>query len=184
VCVCVCVVGAVSCAPALRHLPAGVQPGVGRRAGPADRAALSALPDSGRARLGVWHRHVQDRALPLRRQHVHLHLPDHPDERRPLAGHQQALRGTAAAHQAGTTLHHSGVMGAGLLSGTAYAFLPQVCVCVCVCVCVWGGGGSVSVCAYLCVYLSVCVCLSVYALVIWCGGGVYVCVCVFLCVYL
>ena len=92
-------VGVVAREEALRHLPAGAQPGRGGRAAAAQRSLVPALP-VGRPRLGVRCSGLQAGALPVQRQHVRVHLPDQPDERRPLPGGDTALPGAPAAHQA------------------------------------------------------------------------------------
>lgn len=118
-------VGALPGQEALSDLFVGAEPGSGRCLCSAQRPSFSAVP-GWRPRLGVWLSSVQTGALPVKCEHVRLHLPHLPDEHGPLAGCHEAFSFPENEDQAFPPGSPACGLGDGVHPVTADAFLPQV----------------------------------------------------------
>lgn len=122
------VCGLVSALPgeeALSDLFVGAESGSGGRFRAAQRPVFPALP-GWRPGLGVWLGCMQAGALPVRCQHVWVHLPHLPDEHGPLAGCNQAFYVPENENQTLPAGSPAGSLGVSVHPGRAGAFLPQV----------------------------------------------------------
>lgn len=123
-------VGALPREEALGDVSVGVEPGDGRRLRPAERPAFPQIP-GWRTGLGVWLSGVQAGALPVKCEHVCVHLPDLPDEHGPLAGCLQAFCVSKNEDQALAPGSLAGSLGLSVSAVTADAILPQVSLKLC-----------------------------------------------------
>lgn len=118
-------VGALPGEEALGDVSVGAEPGDGRRLRPAERPSFPQIP-GWRKGLGVWHRGVQAGALPVKCEHVRVHLPDLSDEHGPLAGCLEAFHVSQNEDQALAPGSPAGSLGVSVPAVTADALLPQV----------------------------------------------------------
>lgn len=117
--------GALPGEEALRDLFAGAESGSGGRFRAAQCPLSPALP-GWRPGLGVWHGSMQAAALPVKREHVRVHLPHLPDEHGPLVGRNEAFSVPENENQALPAGSPAGGLGVGVHPVGADAFLPQV----------------------------------------------------------
>lgn len=118
-------VGPVSGEETLSDLFVGAQSVTGGCLRAAQRSFFPAILGR-RPGLGIRLSGMQAGALPVKCEHVRVHLPHLPDEHRSLAGRYKAFHVTENQNQALPVVSPAGSLGVSIHPVPADAFLPQV----------------------------------------------------------